>query len=88
MFIKGLPLERGESVDYKNEGTTFEVVTTLWQPGIYQIELKQQIESLAEKLLLEKSSVKRKILLDNNSTYNNASIEVDKEEPATAETDK
>jgi len=31
MFIKGLPLERGGSIDYKNEGTTFEVVTTLWQ---------------------------------------------------------
>ncbi|KYN31687.1 SNARE-associated protein Snapin, partial [Trachymyrmex septentrionalis] len=34
---------------------------------------------------VEKSSVKRKILLDNNSAYNNASIEADKEEPAMAE---
>ncbi|EGI66932.1 PREDICTED: SNAPIN protein homolog [Acromyrmex echinatior] len=37
---------------------------------------------------VEKSTAKRKTLLDNSSAYNNTSIETDKEEPATAETDK
>jgi len=37
---------------------------------------------------VEKSTAKRKTLLDNSSAYNDTSIETDKEEPTTAETDK
>ena len=50
----------------------------------------QSIQECLNKVhqAVEKSSVKRKILLDNNSAYNNASIEADKEESVTTETDK
>lgn len=37
---------------------------------------------------VEKSTTKRKTLLDNSSIYSSTSLEADKEEPAKAETDK